>query len=422
MIGDRLEYNDTAGRGSSGGGSSSGNSTGPEPGKAVARGVSGLGWCPASKFTQRLAGIMWGGRILMLEHFFEAEPIDGDPNEISVAVIEGFVEQFRYWLADGSHTPFSAIIRMMAYGKGHRRREGGRPRVMWEASGRALRYLGQWVTIEAFQKAARTTLKTAEAAMEELMRGGWAEAREALTLDWVVDTALFEGAGQSFATNEANSWLQLGPQRLAELCWGSLWDARLEKWRQDGVLGWLAKAESLKWLLLASVHVWGGQPGRGPEMMTARYCDTQDMVRNVFVFDGQVMIVTDWDKNWAIRGLSRKVAWFLPNRLGKMMVAYIVWVLPFERFLHAEAGIHGPSQSLHLWLWKDARRGIWGTAELSKELDAVTRGMIGVLLIVSSYRHVAIELGRKICGLVVRQVEVEMAEEDDGAGPGVGAH
>ncbi|KAK6225124.1 hypothetical protein QIS74_02548, partial [Colletotrichum tabaci] len=413
---------DTAGRGSSGGGSSSGNSTGPEPGKAVARGVSGLGWCPASKFTQRLAGIMWGGRILMLEHFFEAEPIDGDPNEISVAVIEDFVEQFRYWLADGSHTPFSAIIRMMAYGKGHRRREGGRPRVMWEASGRALRYLGQRVMIEAFQKAARTTLTTAEATMEELMRGGWAEAREALTLDRVVDTALFEGAGQSFATNEANSWLRPGPQRLAELCRGSLWDARLEKWRQDGVLGWLAKAESLKRSLLASMHVWGGQPGRGPEMTTARYCDTQDMARNVFVFDGQVMIVTDRDKNQAIRGLSRKVARFLPDRLGKMMVAYIAWVLPFERLLYAEAGIHGPSRSLHPWLWKDARRGVWGTAELSKELDAVTRGTIGVSLTVSSYRHVAIELGRKIRGLVVRQVEVEIAEEDDGAGPGAGAH
>ncbi|KAK6206215.1 nuclear pore protein [Colletotrichum tabaci] len=161
------------------------------------------------------------------------------------------------WLADGSHTPFSAIIRMMAYGKGHRRREGERPRVMWEGSSRALRYLGQQITIEAFQKAARKTLTTAEATMEELLRGGWAEAHEAMTLDRIVDTALFEGAGQSFATNEANSWLRPGPQRLAELCRGSLWDARLEQWRQDGVLGWLAKVESLKRSLReTSRHSW----------------------------------------------------------------------------------------------------------------------------------------------------------------------
>ncbi|TIC89423.1 hypothetical protein CH35J_012904 [Colletotrichum higginsianum] len=147
---------------------------------------------------------------------------------------------------------------------------------MWEASGRALRYLGQRVMIEAFQKAARTTLKTAEAAMEELMRGGWAEAREALTLDWVVDTALFEGAGQSFATNEANSWLQRGPRG-----WLSFAGAPLGCETGEVAAGRRARLAGeggvLKWLLLASVHVWGGQPGRGPEMMTARYCDTQDM-------------------------------------------------------------------------------------------------------------------------------------------------
>ncbi|KAK2035684.1 hypothetical protein LZ31DRAFT_434052, partial [Colletotrichum somersetense] len=101
-------------------------------------------------------------------------------------------------------------------------------------------------------------------------------------------------------------------------------------------------------------------------------------------------------------------------------VAYIAWVLPFERFLQADAGVHGPSVSLHPWLWKDGRRGVWDTTDLSKELRAVTSGTTGVPLTVSSYRHVAIELGRRIRGIVVKQVEVEMAEEDDGAGPGGG--
>ncbi|KAK1989886.1 hypothetical protein LX36DRAFT_593823, partial [Colletotrichum falcatum] len=103
--------------------------------------------------------------------------------------------------------------------------------------------------------------------------------------------------------------------------------------RQGGVHSWLGKAQSFKRSLLASVHIWGGQPGRGPEMTTARYYNTQDMAWNVFVFNGQVMLVIDRDKNRAIRGISRKVARFLPEAVGKMMVAYIAWVLPFERFL-----------------------------------------------------------------------------------------
>lgn len=45
------------------------------------------------------------------------------------------------------------------------------------------------------------------------------------------------------------------------------------------------------------------------------------------------MIVTDRDKMKAIRGNGRKVARFLPEAIGKMMIAYVAWVLPTERVL-----------------------------------------------------------------------------------------
>jgi hypothetical protein len=36
-----------------------------------------------------------------------------------------------------------------------------------------------------------------------------------------------------------------------------------------------------------------------------------------------MLIITDRDKNRAIRELGRKVTRFLPERMGKMMIAYI---------------------------------------------------------------------------------------------------
>ena len=81
------------------------------------------------------------------------------------------------------------------------------------------------------------------------------------------------------------------------------------------------------------VHVWGGQPGRGPEVITLRHCDTLQVMRNIFIYDGQVMIITDRDKIKAIRDHGRKVARFLPERIGRMMVAYIAWLLLAERVL-----------------------------------------------------------------------------------------
>jgi len=95
--------------------------------------------------------------------------------------------------------------------------------------------------------------------------------------------------------------------------------------------------------------------------MTMKHCDTQQVTRNTFVFDGQLLIITDRDKSRAIRGLGKKVARFLPERLGKMMVAYIIWLLPFEEMLHDQTGIPGPPVSITSYLWKDGRKGAWKT-------------------------------------------------------------
>ena len=82
-----------------------------------------------------------------------------------------------------------------------------------------------------------------------------------------------------------------------------------------------------------AVHVWGGQPGRGLEVMTLRHSDSWQLLRNIFIYNGALLIVTDRDKMKAIRSIRRKVARFLPDRLGRMMVAYIAWLLPAEEAL-----------------------------------------------------------------------------------------
>jgi hypothetical protein len=83
-------------------------------------------------------------------------------------------------------------------------------------------------------------------------------------------------------------------------------------------------------------------------MATLKHCDMEQLPKNIFVFDGQVVIITDRDKSKGLSGGtgSHKVARFLPERLSRMIVAYIAWLLPFEKVLHRLAGIRGPSESL----------------------------------------------------------------------------
>ncbi|RYP32640.1 hypothetical protein DL768_011131 [Monosporascus sp. mg162] len=53
-------------------------------------------------------------------------------------------------------------------------------------------------------------------------------------------------------------------------------------------------------------------------------------------------------------------------------------------------------------------------------LASATGRHLGVKLMVTDYRHVAIELGRKIRSLVIRQFEVDIGADDDGGGSGSG--
>ncbi|KKF94760.1 hypothetical protein CFO_g2877 [Ceratocystis platani] len=57
------------------------------------------------------------------------------------------------------------------------------------------------------------------------------------------------------------------------------------------------------------------------------------LIRNIFVYDGMVMVVTDRDKMKAIHDNGKKVARFAPENIGQMLVAYITWLIPAERSL-----------------------------------------------------------------------------------------
>jgi hypothetical protein len=381
-------------------------------------------WVPAHSHTRFLAGFLWCGRVLMLEHFFEDDPYDSEDSacETSFAAIERFHKGHREWLTSGSYSPFGTIIRWMTYGRGYRNHEEGQARLWWDSDGKTINYLGDSITVAGFQSTAQAVLLEAEDWLDKLMGDRWkGELQQTVQLRDIADTLVYEGPGQSFVTNRKNAWLQPGAEKLAGIMGKRLWKiidagdgSKRYTCRREAVVEYLGWLKSFRTKIYPAAHIWGGQPGRGPEIATLKHCDIEQLPKNIFVFDGQVVIITDRDKSKGLGGGTggRKVARFLPERLSRMMVAYIAWLLPFEKVLHRLAGIRGPSESLDPWIWKSAEKGIWDTAVLSKQLALVSGVEIGARLTVSSYRHVAVEMGRKIKGLIIRQIDLEAAEAD----------
>ncbi|KAG4279200.1 hypothetical protein FPRO04_13651 [Fusarium proliferatum] len=152
-------------------------------------------WVPSHTHTRFLAGFLWCGRILMLEHFFEDDPYDSEDStcDTSFAAIDRFQKGHRDWLATGSYTPFSAIIQWMTYGRGYRNQEGGQARVLWDSDGMTLNYLGDKITVRSFQQTAQALVREAEGWLDKLMGGQWSQIRETIRLQDIADSLVFEG-------------------------------------------------------------------------------------------------------------------------------------------------------------------------------------------------------------------------------------
>ena len=75
--------------------------------------------------------------------------------------------------------------------------------------------------------------------------------------------------------------------------------------------------------------------------------------------------------------------------------------MPFKKLIHETSGVAGPNRTLWLYMWKNARRGLWKTEQLSNKLAALIEAYLKIELIVSDYRHAAIRFARVIKGIVV---------------------
>lgn len=370
-----------------------------------------LGYTEAYLFTGVLAALLWLARLFFLEAGFE--DVSPEEEHVGVEALDRFQQEHETWMCIGTYTVMSKIINWMAYGKGHRNKTGGPPTVRWSDDDEALVHNGDHMLVRDFQRAACKIMVQADDLLNKMLGGTWDRIGPGIDMKRIADSTSRLGAGQSFATNDKNAWLDAGPGKVMRSMEASIFDKKKNQWKQAGVRKWLQRLRVFREQLMLLTHIWEGQPGRGPETATLRHCDTWQLLRNVFLYDGQVMLVTDRDKMKAIRGTGRKTARFLPDRIGRMMVAYIVWLLPAERTLRRKWKLPEPQEKCLEFLWRNGNSNCWDTERLSSIMTRLLQAEIKMRLGVGRYRVMAIELGRKIRGLVIKQVEGMAGDDDD---------
>jgi hypothetical protein len=97
------------------------------------------------------------------------------------------------------------------------------------------------------------------------------------------------------------------------------------QWRLQEVRRHLQHIERFLDLLSLAVHVAGGQPARGPELLSVRWRNGLLQDRNLYVIDGQVAVVTRYHKTQSQWDKPKVVVHFLPKAVGQLVAAYLLY-------------------------------------------------------------------------------------------------
>ncbi|KAG5927686.1 hypothetical protein E4U60_007959 [Claviceps pazoutovae] len=144
-------------------------------------------------------------------------------------------------------------------------------------------------------------------------------------------------------------------------------------------------------LLLFCVHVTGGQPARGTEVLSLRFKNGCVRPRNFFLLDGYVMTVTYYNKTDAEWDRPKIIPRFQPWRVGQLLSSYLVYDQPLAALIGDELG-DGSFESEYIWANKSEP---WHTPKLTSILKQRTGQDLGQELGTLQFRHATVGIGRR---------------------------
>jgi superfamily II DNA helicase RecQ len=174
---------------------------------------------------------------------------------------------------------------------------------------------------------------------------------------------------------------------------------------------WMRQVARFRGLLLILMHITGGQPARGTEMLSLRHRNTtQGGHRNLFIEDGTVVFVTKYHKGYQMSGDIKIIHRYLPREVGELVVWYLWLALPFIQRIEAMVW-QKQTISDHMWP-ADADGRKWTTDRMKEELQQVSTAALGQPMHVAAYREIAIAISRQwVRGATAFQLDE--ADEND---------
>jgi hypothetical protein len=346
----------------------------------------------APDYSYILAGVVYCTRVIAVEALLPAAQREhqGKPARLH------FLRQRRSFLVDGSYSPFSAMISLLAYAKHITLSGSNAATTLWSKDQRILYFCGRPIVIDRFKAMVAGVLAAAEAALwgELLMVAGPGD-RFSVPLQDMEDNPTDTTRGYSFLIPPGNGLaggLPWAVQRLMDSVRGRKMRTH-GQWHHPAVQAYIRQTNAFLEALFFLTHLTAGQPARGTEIGSARFRNGYMQDRNIFIIDGQLAFVSRYNKTQSQWDKPKVIPRFLPWPVGQLLAVYLAYVCPLRE--HLLGHVLGQPQSDYLW---SNSMGPWDTERFSRVLQRETGIWLGCRLGMLEYRHAAITIGREFVG------------------------
>jgi hypothetical protein len=334
------------------------------------------------------------------------------------------------FMVRGSRTAFDWACRLRSYAKKVVSNTTSLGYIAWSEDGSSVTYKDTGFSMDALRKFIAVQVDKAQKELEGLLLLHPDEARD----DVVPPVLLYRL--QDNHSNEKKGWNFLQDQRNADQLQqgGDRWllDRVLEndwlrdemlaispesqlQWKKKAVQAYFDKVDQFLERLLLLIHITGGQPPRGTELIGLQHRNSaQGQHRGVFFEEGLISTVTSYHKGYNITGSTKIIHRYLPKEVSELLVYYLWLVLSFWQQLDILVYKRKDPPSTFLW---PKRNGTWDPSRLTKVISREARLYLDTALGILTWRHLAITISRQhlSCGGFKRDYGVDKKLADEQA-------
>ena len=376
----------------------------------------------AFTYTPILAQVLWTVRLIMLEialplQAWEELKLHDRTRVGSVARRVHTIREKH--LCEGSFSPASSILTLLARGKALNKDHWSESNIYWSDDRQTVFYKGVPVAVAKIRSMCQALIQELQEILHELL---FHQAVPDVPLAEVVDST---GSGQSFRQDNYCFVDHPANVQFCKVSWEFLYKRMLQdkpewrlvkasssgsgsgthQWVDFRKSGYLNRERQFLQKLMVAMHVTGGQPARGPEIGSIKVVNNIFSARGIYVINGRAVFVTTYDKAQKRRGKTEYILRYLPDTISQILVKYLIYILPFSRVV-------GQRESDYLFA---DEHGPWAGEQLSRAVAVATTKHLGVRLTVCGWRQVAIAIANEHLGRVGKMWEQDDQDEDEEA-------